>query len=45
MVISLNPDQNIEDTLGLPIRVRTGILSFLFLNQNMCCGYSKEPPQ
>ena len=25
---------------GLQIRVRTGKLIFLFLNQNICCGYS-----
>ena len=30
---------------GLQIRVRTGKLFFLFLNQNICCGYSKEPSQ
>ena len=27
------------------IRVRTGEIVFLFLNQNICCGYSKEPSQ
>ena len=25
------------------LRVRNGKLFFLFLNQNICCGYSKEP--
>ena len=30
---------------GLQIRVRTGKLTFLFLNQNICCRYSKEPSQ
>ena len=30
---------------GLQIRVRTRKLFFLFLNQNICCGYSKEPSQ
>ena len=30
---------------GLQIRVCTGKLFFLFLNQNICCGYSKEPSQ
>ena len=30
---------------GLQIRVHTGKLFFLFLNQNICCGYSKEPSQ
>ena len=30
---------------GLQIRVRTWILFFLFLNQNICCAYSKEPSQ
>ena len=28
---------------GPQIRVRKGKLFFLFLNQNLCCGYSKEP--
>ena len=28
---------------GLQIRVCAGKLFFLFLNQNICCGYSKEP--
>ena len=27
---------------GLQIRVRTRKLFFLFLNQNICCGYSKD---
>ena len=27
---------------GLQIRVRTRKLFFLFLNQNICCGYSEE---
>ena len=27
------------------LRVHTKSLIFLFLNQNICCGYSKEPPQ
>ena len=31
--------------LGLYLRVRTKKLLFLFLNQNICCGYSKEPSQ
>ena len=31
---------------GLQIRERTGKLFFLFLNQNICCGYRlKEPSQ
>ena len=30
---------------GLQINVRTWKLFFLFLNQNICCGYSKEPSQ
>ena len=29
----------------LQIRVCTGILFFLFLNQDICCGCSKEPSQ
>ena len=28
---------------GLQLRVRTKIFFFLLLNQNICCGYSKEP--
>ena len=27
------------------LTVRNEILIFLFLNQNICCGYSKEPSQ
>ena len=30
---------------GLKLRVRKENLFFLFLNQNICCGYSKEPSQ
>ena len=30
---------------GPQIRVRNLKLFFLFLNQNICCGYSKEPSQ
>ena len=30
---------------GPQIRVRNRKLFFLFLNQNICCGYSKEPSQ
>ena len=30
---------------GLQIRVRIGKLFSLFLVQNICCVYSKEPPQ
>ena len=30
---------------GLQIRVCTGKSFFLLLNQNICCGYSKEPSQ
>ena len=30
---------------GLQIRVHTGKLFFLFLHQNICCGYSKELSQ
>ena len=29
---------------GLQIRVPNEKLFFLFLNQNVCCGYSKELP-
>ena len=27
------------------LRVSTQFFFFLFLNQNICCGYSKEPSQ
>ena len=30
---------------GLQIRVRIGELFSLFVIQNICCGYSKEPSQ
>ena len=30
---------------GLKLRVRNENLIFLVLNQNICCGYSKEPSQ
>ena len=30
---------------GLKLRVLNENLIFLFLNQNICCGYSKEPSQ
>ena len=30
---------------GPQIRVLSGKLFFLFLNENICCGYSKEPSQ
>ena len=30
---------------GLKLRVRSKNLIFLFLNQNIYLGYSKEPPQ
>ena len=30
---------------GLKLRVRNENLFFLPLNQNICCGYSKEPSQ
>ena len=30
-------------TPGPHIRVRNRKLLFLFLNQTICCGYSKEP--
>ena len=28
---------------GQELRARNENLIFLFLNQNICCGYSKEP--
>ena len=30
---------------GLELRVHNKNVTFLFLNQNICCGYSKEPSQ
>ena len=30
---------------GLKLRVHTNKIIFSFLNQNICCGYSKEPSQ
>ena len=35
----------IQKHTGLQIKVHTEKLFFLFLNQNTCCGYSKEPSQ
>ena len=35
----------ISHCLGLQLRVRTRKIIFLFLNQNISCGYSKEPSQ
>ena len=34
---------NVETVSGLKIRVCSSKLFFLFLNQNIYCGYSKEP--
>ena len=31
--------------LRLKLRVRNRKIIFLFLNHNICCGYSKEPSQ
>ena len=36
---------SIQGSPGLKIRVCTKKLIFLFLIQNICCGYSKEPSQ
>ena len=33
----------LKDVTGPQIRVCTRKLFILFLNQNICCGYSKEP--
>ena len=30
---------------GLQLKVRNNFFYFLFLNQNICCGYSKERSQ
>ena len=40
---TLNPKS--EKKSRKSTRVRTGKLFFLFLNQKICCGYSKEPSQ
>ena len=32
-------------TLGLKLRVRNRKIIFLFLTQNICCAFSKEPSQ
>ena len=34
-----------SDGPGLWLKVRNENFIFLFLNQNICCGYSKEPSQ
>ena len=34
-----------QNITGLQKKVRTGKLFFLFLNQDICCGYSEEPSQ
>ena len=39
------PVYNILILTGPQIRVCNRKLFFLFLNQNICCGYSKEPSQ
>ena len=39
----LQADQDLHS--GPELRVRNRKLFFLFLNQNICCGYSKEPSQ
>ena len=36
---------SLKDIAGLQIRVRIEKLFSLFLIQNICCGYSKEPSQ
>ena len=42
--ISLKYSKELSTVLtGLKLRVRIEKLIFLFLNQNICCGYSKEP--
>ena len=42
---NLNMVGFLQSKPGLQIRVRTRKLFFLFLNQNICCGYSIEPSQ
>ena len=45
-LFSLNLSKHIILKLtGLLLRVRKRKIIFLFLNQNICCGYSKEPSQ
>ena len=36
---------NKQTVSGLKLRVPNEKIIFLFLNQNICCGYSKEPSQ
>ena len=36
---------NIQVCTRLNIRMRNKKIFFVFLNQNICCGYSKEPSQ
>ena len=43
--VNQNPDGAMQELSDLQIRVHTGKLFFLFLNQNICCGYSKERSQ
>ena len=38
----MDPKHSILILLGPQIRVHNWKLLFLFLNQNICCGYSKE---
>ena len=38
-------DKREENGPGLYLRLHYENLIFLFLNQNICCGYSKEPSQ
>ena len=38
-------DGNLVLITGLKLRVRYRKIIFLFLIQNICCGYAKEPSQ
>ena len=45
LIIKIN--QLVNDSVTSPFRVKSVYqkIFFFFLNQNICCGYSKEPSQ
>ena len=44
-LVDLGPWQQKSYGRTFNLRVRNENLNFIFLNQNICCGYSKEPSQ
>ena len=42
-LLKIRDTENSDDVPGPQIRMRNWKLFFLFLSQNICCGYSKEP--